>query len=48
MQSYMGVFSGRILPEKALQLGLVKVEGEPDALTRFLSLCGVKGKSGGE
>lgn len=42
MAPYMALFSGQLEPEDAISTGLVRVEGDPAALNRFLSLCGVK------
>lgn len=39
--SYLGILSGQIKPEEAISRGLVQIEGDPDALSRFLDLCGV-------
>lgn len=41
MRSYMGLFSGQLKPEEAVAMGLIQVEGDPDALNRFLSLSHV-------
>lgn len=41
MRSYMGLFSGQLKPEEAVAMGLIRVEGDPDALNRFLSLSRV-------
>ncbi len=39
--TYIGLFSGQLKPEVALAGGLIRVEGEPGALNRFLSLSQV-------
>lgn len=41
MQSFLGLFTGQLQPDEALAGGLVRVEGEPAALGRFLSFCQV-------
>jgi DNA-binding HxlR family transcriptional regulator len=39
--SYLGMLTGLLKPEEAISKGLVRIEGEPGALSRFLELCGV-------
>ncbi len=39
--SWMAVFSGQVKPEKAIERGMVRIEGDPKALQRFLSYSGV-------
>lgn len=39
--SYLGLLLGEIPPDQAIASGLVRVEGEPAALCRFLTLCGI-------
>lgn len=41
MQVYWGLFAGKIPPDEAIAGGLVRVEGDPGALRRFLDVCGV-------
>jgi DNA-binding HxlR family transcriptional regulator len=41
MRVYMGLLAGKIAPEEAIAAGLVRVDGDPDALRRFLSVCGL-------
>jgi DNA-binding HxlR family transcriptional regulator len=41
MPVFLGLFAGQIQPEEALAGGLIRVEGDPGALTRFLEVCGV-------
>ena len=41
MRLYLGMLAGMIQPEEALATGLVQIEGDMDALRRFLSLCGL-------
>lgn len=42
MELYVGLFAGQIMPVDALARGLVRVEGDPGALDRFLSLSSVQ------
>lgn len=46
MQHFVGLFAGQIPPEAALSGGLVRVQGSPDALQRFLTRCGVPSAPG--
>lgn len=39
--TYLGLLTGQIQPEEAVSKGIVQIEGDPDALNRFLDLCGV-------
>lgn len=41
--SYLGLLMGQIHPDQAIASGLVRVEGDPGALCRFLELCGLPG-----
>lgn len=41
--SYLGLLRGQIQPEDAVATGLVRVEGDPGALRRFLRICGLGG-----
>jgi DNA-binding HxlR family transcriptional regulator len=41
MDIFMGLFSGQIQPDEAVSAGLIKIEGDADALSRFLSVTGV-------
>ena len=41
MAIFMGLFSGQIKPNNAISGGLIRIEGDPDALSRFLNLTGV-------
>jgi len=43
MQYFVGVFAGQLKPEEAISAGLIRVEGDPDALNRFLKITGVPG-----
>jgi DNA-binding HxlR family transcriptional regulator/putative sterol carrier protein len=38
--SYLGLIRGQLQPDVALAQGLVRVEGDPAALQRFVQLCG--------
>jgi len=42
MQAFIGLFAGQIEPEAALSCGLIRVEGNPQSLSRFLQLSGVR------
>lgn len=41
LPSYLGLLRGRLAPAQALAQGLVRVEGDPDALERFVRMCAV-------
>ena len=41
MPSYLGLFSGQLKPEEAVAEGLIRIEGDPGALRRFLQACGL-------
>jgi DNA-binding HxlR family transcriptional regulator len=41
MPAYLQVLTGQVEPEEAIARGLVRVEGDIEALKRFLSICGV-------
>lgn len=41
MPTYLGLLQRQIQPEEAIDKGLVRVEGDPAALSRFLNLCGL-------
>jgi hypothetical protein len=43
MESFLGLFTGRVQPDEAVARGLVRVEGDPGALKRFLRMCQVPG-----
>ena len=43
MPSYLGLFTGQIKLDEAVSSGLIRIEGDPGALSRFLSVCGVPG-----
>lgn len=41
--SYLALLQRRLQPEEAIARGLIRIEGKPGALSRFLSLCGLPG-----
>ncbi len=41
MQPFFGLFTGRLSPEEAIATGLARVEGDPRALGRLFSICGL-------
>lgn len=43
MPTYMGLLLGQLDPHEALAHELIEVEGDVEALARFLELCGVPG-----
>ena len=43
ISSYLGLLTGQIIPDEAISGGLVRIEGNPAALSRFLNLCRVPG-----
>jgi DNA-binding HxlR family transcriptional regulator len=43
MRSYLGLFTGQIRPDEAISDGLIRIEGDPGALSRFLNVCGLAG-----
>lgn len=43
--SYLGLLQRQIQPEEAIARGLIRVEGDPGALSRFLDICGLPGSS---
>lgn len=43
MPSYLGLLTGQLQAEEAVSRGLIRIEGDPDALRRFLAICGVPG-----
>jgi DNA-binding HxlR family transcriptional regulator/putative sterol carrier protein len=43
MQSFVGLFARQIRPDEAISMGLIRVEGYPGALHRFLEISGVPG-----
>jgi DNA-binding HxlR family transcriptional regulator len=47
MPSYMRLLSGELAPDTALAQGLIRIEGDPSALSRFLRLCGLPAEASG-
>lgn len=43
MGTYLGLLQRKVEPEEAMARGLVRVEGDPAALNRFLDMCGLPG-----
>ncbi len=41
MPTYLGLFARKIDPDAAMAAGLVRVQGDPCALHRYLDLCGL-------
>ncbi len=41
MPSYLGLLSREIEPDEAIEKGLIRIEGEAEALGRFLKVCGL-------
>jgi DNA-binding HxlR family transcriptional regulator len=41
MPTYLGLLQRKIQPDEAISGGLIRIEGDPAALTRFLELCGL-------
>ena len=41
ISSYLGLLTGRIRPDEAVAKRLIRIEGEAEALERFLGLCGL-------
>lgn len=39
VQIYLGLLTGNVRPDQALADGLIRIQGDPDALRRFLSMC---------
>jgi DNA-binding HxlR family transcriptional regulator len=42
MPTYLGLLGGSVSPEEAAAAGHIRVEGDPGALRRFLSVCAVQ------
>lgn len=40
MPTYLGLLGGQIEPDAAIAEGLIRIEGDPEALKRFLKICG--------
>jgi hypothetical protein len=45
MDIFVALFTGQLNPSEAISTGLVRVEGDPDALSRFFSFTGVRTSS---
>jgi DNA-binding HxlR family transcriptional regulator len=43
--TYLRLLSGQLEPEEAVAAGLIRVEGDPSALGRFLQICGLPSAS---
>jgi len=41
--TYLALLQRQIQPDEAISEGLIQIEGEPGALSRFLNLCGLPG-----
>jgi DNA-binding HxlR family transcriptional regulator len=39
--TYLGLLQRQIQPDEAISQGLIQIEGDPEALNRFLDLCGL-------
>jgi DNA-binding HxlR family transcriptional regulator/putative sterol carrier protein len=39
--SYLGLLTGQIKPDEAISGDIIRIEGDPGALSRFLNICGV-------
>jgi DNA-binding HxlR family transcriptional regulator len=44
--SYLGLLTGQIDPDEAISRGLIRIEGDPTTLKRFLTICGVPSSAG--
>ena len=43
MPTYLGLLQRQIQPDEAVSKGLIRIEGDPGALSRFLNVCGLAG-----
>jgi predicted lipid carrier protein YhbT len=43
MPTYLGLLQRQIQPDEAIPKGLIQIEGDPGALSRFLNICGLPG-----
>ena len=43
MPSYLGLLTGQLQPDEAISRKLIRIEGDPGALHRFIAICGVPG-----
>jgi putative sterol carrier protein len=39
MRSFLGLFTGQLQPADAIAAGLIRIEGDPQALSQFLGTC---------
>jgi putative sterol carrier protein len=39
--TYLGLLQGKLQPDEAVAGGLIQIEGDTAALSRFLELCGL-------
>lgn len=42
IETYLGLLTGQVEPDEALSQGLLRTEGDPGSLSRFLNICGVR------
>jgi DNA-binding HxlR family transcriptional regulator len=47
IRSFLELFSGQLQPEQAISSGRILTEGDPDALSRLLKICGLPNKAYG-
>ena len=45
MPTYLGLLTRKLNLDLAISNGLVRIEGDPEALNRFINICGVPGLS---
>jgi DNA-binding HxlR family transcriptional regulator len=45
MPTYLGLLQRRIPPDEAISEGLIQIQGDPGALSRFLNMCGLPNSS---
>lgn len=43
MPSYLQLLAGHLQPDQAIAEGIIRIKGDPAALDRFLSICGIAG-----
>jgi putative sterol carrier protein len=43
ISSYLGLLGGQLHPDDAISQGRIRIDGDPGALRRFLSICGLPG-----
>jgi DNA-binding HxlR family transcriptional regulator len=44
MPTYLKLLSGELAPDEATSQGLIRIVGDPEALRRFLKICGLPGE----